>query len=308
MKSKVTPKKCSTLGRSGITVIIKGTISAIRPIQQIKNGAVVLGAVATGNVVSFHSVGIVAILVFSWILLSGSVYLLNDLSDYEFDKIHPVKSKRAIASGQISRGTGALIGSILAIVGIVIQYQMNFATFLIGMVYLTINILYSFSLKNFSVLDILAVTSGFVLRGLSGIFVVDAEPSVWFILLSLFGSLLLVSSKRQNQKIEENENKGSHREAASGYSSNFLTQIQTMCSTGLLISYVMMTEEKFKFSQAQHIVLQFSIAPFLATILYLNLYISEHHESDVTRLILTKRPLALSAIVWLIFFITSLVI
>jgi 4-hydroxybenzoate polyprenyltransferase len=110
-------------------------------------------------------------------------------------------------------------------------------------VYLVLNIAYSAKLKNFVIIDILIVCAGFVLRGLSGVLIVDATPSLWFILLSLFGSLLLISGKRYAQT-SESDFQSSQRSTVTQYSSAFLKQIQTISSTGLIISYVMMTQEK----------------------------------------------------------------
>lgn len=288
--------------------IFQGLFKTVRPHQQIKNGAVILGAIATGSANSFESAWKILSLVISWIFLSGSVYIFNDISDYENDRVHPIKSQRTIASNQMSIKKGKILGIVLLTIAVLIQVQLGPKVFLICVLYFLINVAYSHILKNLVIIDLLAVSSGFVLRGLSGVYVVSAIPSVWFILLSIFGSLLLVTGKRHSQKSEAKITHGVNRSNAVGYPDTFLNQLQAVCSAGLLMSYVLMSEEKFRYSELQHTILQFSILPFLATLLYLNLYLTEEKESDVTRLFLMKKPLALSSAIWLFVFSISLVV
>jgi decaprenyl-phosphate phosphoribosyltransferase len=215
----------------------------LRPAQQLKTGAVVLGALASEKADSIDSVFRIVVLTILWISLSGSVYIFNDLSDLETDKLHPKKSKRPIASGVVSKQFALGTLSALVILNVTAFPILGLDVAICALVYLVLNIAYSARLKNFVVIDILIVCAGFVLRGLSGVLIVDATPSLWFILLSLFGSLLLVSGKRYVQA-NDTDSHISQRSAIAQYSSSFLKQIQTISSTGLIISYVMMTQEK----------------------------------------------------------------
>jgi 4-hydroxybenzoate polyprenyltransferase len=72
-------------------------VKLLRPAQQLKTGAVILGALASGKVDSLDSVTHLFILTILWISLSGSVYIVNDLSDFESERLHPKKSKRPLA-------------------------------------------------------------------------------------------------------------------------------------------------------------------------------------------------------------------
>jgi len=168
-----------------------------------------------------------------------------------------------------------------------------------------LNIAYSAKLKNFVVIDILIVCAGFVLRGLSGVMIVNAQPSLWFILLSLFGSLLLVSGKRSAQQNTSIAYSESQRMTISRYPLTFLRQIQTISSSGLIISYVMMTQEKANSDNIQKIILEFTIVPFLSTILYINYYQDTQSEEEVTHLLVSKRPILYSSLIWFVLFLAS---
>jgi decaprenyl-phosphate phosphoribosyltransferase len=279
----------------------------LRPAQQLKTGAVVLGALASEKVDSVDSVFRLLVLTILWISLSGSVYILNDLSDLELDKLHPKKSKRPLASGAVSKQFALGTLSALVVLNITAFPILGLDVAICALVYLVLNIAYSARLKNFVIIDILIVCAGFVLRGLSGVLIVDATPSLWFILLSLFGSLLLVSGKRYVQA-NDNDFQTSQRSAITQYSSSFLKQIQTISSTGLIISYVMMTQEKPNLGGGTaRIILELTIIPFLSTILYINFYQDSQGDEEVTQLLVSKKPILYSGLAWFLMFTLSLI-
>lgn len=281
-------------------------LSLLRPSQQLKTGAVVIGALASGNVNSAQAFGRLSLLTLLWIGLSGSVYIFNDISDIEKDKSHPKKSKRPLASGKVSLRFARNTLITLLTINVIFFPLVGIGASICALLYLLLNVAYSLKLKYFVVVDILIVCAGFVLRGLSGVLIVNAEPSLWFILLSLFGSLLLVSGKRHAQRIESDLHKSSHRLTVTQYSSVFLRQLQTISSSGLIISYVMMTQEKIYPSSTQKVFLELTIIPFLSTILYINYFQDLQNEEEITQLFVSKKPIFYSSLTWFLVFIASL--
>ena len=279
----------------------------IRPSQQIKNGAVLLGALGSGTLLNWDASVRTLLTILCWITLSGAIYILNDISDLKTDRNHPVKSMRPLAASLVTIKQAWLIAFFLVLISLSLANSLDSRIFVIAIMYLVINTLYSAFLKNVAVIDLLFVSSGFVLRGLSGIYAVDALPSLWFLLLSLFGSLLLISGKRLSQKNEIAINSKSHRASIDNYSENFLIQLQTICSTGLLICYLMMTQEKNVDSDVQRILLDFSIVPFLAIIVYINYFQDKYKESDITQLMFNRKPFTLAVFIWFVLFLSSLV-
>ena len=81
---------------------LRKLLSLTRPSQQLKTGAVVLGALASGKVNSLEAITNLVLLTLLWVSLSSCVYILNDISDLEKDKLHPKKSRRPLASGHVS--------------------------------------------------------------------------------------------------------------------------------------------------------------------------------------------------------------
>jgi 4-hydroxybenzoate polyprenyltransferase len=281
--------------------------SLIRPSQQIKTGAVVLGALASGKVISATAAINLSLLTLLWISLSSCIYIFNDITDLETDKLHPKKSRRPLASGRVSVIFAKRVLAAFILLEIAIFPFLGREVSICAILYLVLNIAYSAGLKNLVVIDILIVCAGFVLRGLSGVFVVEAEPSLWFILLSLFGSLLLVGGKRSAQRLEIENTSKSYRDSISRYPLNFLQQIQTISSSGLIISYVMMTQEKASTDNIQKFILEITIIPFLSTILFINYYQDIHKEEEVANLLVSKKPILYSAATWFAIFCLSFV-
>ena len=96
----------------------------VRADQWTKNGVVMLAwffSVAdtsqTALVRGFGSFLLAFMMAVSFSLLSSAFYLLNDVSDYESDRRHPVKRHRPIAAGLVSRITAVRAGLVLFAVG-----------------------------------------------------------------------------------------------------------------------------------------------------------------------------------------------
>src|SRR5690606_30357155 len=108
-----------------------------------------------------------------------------------------------------------------------------------------------------------------MLRALAGVFAVPAAPSVWFNLLTLFGSLLLVSGKRSGERAEVGTD-GSTRRVQTRYTDSYLQFVREFSAAGLLMAYGLMAYQKSEVANgAAEVALQVSIIPFLATIMLL---------------------------------------
>ena len=100
-------------------------LRAVRPLQWVKNGLVVLPFVFAVNLAwSTDDLGEVPGLLVDLLLvalafcaLSSAVYPLNDLMDCAGDRRHPVKRNRPIASGKASVPTAATAMVLLAAAG-----------------------------------------------------------------------------------------------------------------------------------------------------------------------------------------------
>ena len=99
--------------------------------------------------------------------LSGAVYLVNDVADFERDRLHPGKRLRPVASGLLSRRTALCVAAVLGLscLGLGLLLGIRFAA--CAALYLALNLLYSLKLKEVVILDVLSISLGFVLRAVA---------------------------------------------------------------------------------------------------------------------------------------------
>ena len=115
--------------------------------------------------------------------MASSIYVLNDYRDIEADKVHPEKSNRPLASGEVSKGTALALLTVFLVGGLLIAYSISLNFLWITLVYFGINVGYSLGLKHISILDILIVASGFLLRTIAGGVIAEVPISQWLIIM-----------------------------------------------------------------------------------------------------------------------------
>ena len=101
-------------------------------------------------------------------LVTSFIYIINDIFDIEFDKIHPEKRNRPIPSGKISVKQSMILGICLLSLGLIGLWNISFDSFLLAIFYIVLNLLYSIKLKQIPILDFIIVATGFVIRILIG--------------------------------------------------------------------------------------------------------------------------------------------
>lgn len=163
-------------------------------------------------------------------LTSSIVYIINDIKDAEKDRNHPVKCHRPIASGAIPLKSAV----ILAVLLFVIVLFLNSLIFkklstLFLLLYLVLNIAYSFGLKNIAILDISILVSGFLIRIMYGAVVSDITVSNWLYLTVIVLSFYFALGKRRNEikRIDSNDT----RAVLKSYPVSFLDKSMVMCLT-----------------------------------------------------------------------------
>jgi len=177
--------------------ILKGLVLAIRPRQSLKNLSLFAALVFTGWLFEIEKFSLVLRAFFCFTILTSAVYILNDIVDIEVDKLHPDKRRRAIASGVLPLPLAIFFVIFGVFVSLFWAQTLSFFFFLACFVYLFLQVLYSFFLKNVAILDVLIIASGFILRVYSGAFVIDAHLNVWFLLCVISFSLFLAVGKRR---------------------------------------------------------------------------------------------------------------
>lgn len=175
-------------------------LKTARPRQWIKNLAVFAALIFSGML--FHP-GYFSRAVEAYILfcgLSSAVYIINDIADAAKDRKHPFKKKRPIASGDLPVPIALFVAIVLLFAVFFSSWMLSFFMFMLFLLYLLVNFLYTFQLKNVPILDVFTIASGFVLRVYAGAAVVNLHMNVWFLLAVLSLALFLAVGKRQSER------------------------------------------------------------------------------------------------------------
>jgi len=232
-------------------------------------------------------------------LTSSSLYLLNDAVDYASDKKHPLKSQRPVASGQLSRSfaLGFSIFGVIASLGLGYWLQPLFALGLA--LYLATNLIYSFYFKHFVILDAMLLALGFVLRAVSGGWLIGAPISDWLVICTLLLSLFLGFSKRRAELVLLEGEAKSHRASLEYYSPYLLDQLIGVVTASTVVAYTFYTlspEVKEKLGST-HLYLTVPFVMF-GIFRYLYLVHQKTEGGDPTKTIFTDLPLVLGIILW----------
>lgn len=212
----------------------------IRVDQWIKNVLVFIPLVFAVKFTDVEALqlGLIAFAVFS--LASSAVYVLNDLFDMSYDLVHPFKKSRPLPAGEVSEGTALILFGFLFVAALMGAMGVSSALFFVVLVYLLLNLAYSYWLKHLLFVDVLAVASFYVLRVVAGAVAVGVRVSEWMVVLIFLLALFSVVSKRR-QEVKLLKRKAKTRRVLSYYSVELLDQVNGVIVPVLLVAYIFYT-------------------------------------------------------------------
>jgi 4-hydroxybenzoate polyprenyltransferase len=213
---------------------------AARPIHWIKNLSLFAALIFSGLLFSETHLNKVVIAFFAFGFATSATYIFNDILDAESDRFHPIKSKRPIASGELSPFFAGLSAFFLSLIALYIASHLNTLFFFSLLAYLLLQSAYSLGLKNIPTIDILIIATGFIIRIYSGAFVIDAHLSVWFLLCVISIALFLAAGKRRSE-IGVVENIGQTRKSLTKYDKELLNSYVTMFGNAAWMSWALFT-------------------------------------------------------------------
>ena len=220
---------------------MKNYLKLMRIHHYIKNALIFVPLIYSGQLLDvdllWHS--IIGFIAFS--LIASVVYILNDIQDVELDRKHPTKCKRPLPAKQISLTNANLLVFILLISSLLLNYLAagnNALAWASLLLYLILNIAYSNGLKNYPIIDIAILVSGFVLRVLYGSGITDIEISSWLYLTVISMSFYLGLGKRRNELARQ---KNVSRKVLEFYNHNFLDKNMYICLALTITFYALWT-------------------------------------------------------------------
>ncbi|TDD22627.1 decaprenyl-phosphate phosphoribosyltransferase [Kribbella turkmenica] len=227
--------------------------------------------------------------------LAIAIYAFNDVRDAPDDRRHPQKRFRPVATGSVSPTQAVAWGCAAALAGLGTTAALGWATFGLAVTYLVAQVLYVLGLKHVAVVDLIVVALGFVIRAAAGGTATGLPVSHWFLLVSLFGALFLVTGKR---KAEHSAARiAVSRPVLAAYPPAWLDQVMTVALLGSALSYGLWAFQYFG-QDAIRELLAISFLPFLTGLLRYGLLVSTGHGELPEHELFQDRVLSIAGATW----------
>jgi len=231
-------------------------------------------------------------------LISSAVYLFNDIADVEADRNHPEKKFRPIASGKLPISVALATAILLTVIAISLGFMLSPIFALILTVYLVINLLYSRWLKHVSILDVLIISSGFVLRVAAGVALITVERfSPWLYMITVLFSLYIGFGKRRAEMTLLAQGASSHRKVFEGYTIPLLDQYITIVSGMTIVAYSLYTFSAPNLPGNHTMMLTIPFVVY-GIFRYLQLIQMGHAAGAPDEVALKDRPLQITVLLW----------
>ncbi len=268
-----------------------------RPRQWIKNALVLAAPAAAGVLDEGRYLGRALVVAVSFCLAASGTYCLNDAADAAADRAHPTKRLRPVASGEVTVGFARMAGVVLLVAGIGLGAATGtWEASAITALYVALTTLYTVWLKHVPVVDIVMVTSFFVIRAVAGAVGTDIPLSDWYLIVASFGALFLVSGKRTTElRLADAVN---HRAALAGYTPSFLHYLRSVASGVTLLAYCLWAFEKAELADSSVPWFQLSVVPFVMIILRYALILETEDRRGPEEIVLEDRLLQVLGLLW----------
>lgn len=165
---------------------------------------------------------------------SSGTYAVNDLLDAGRDAGHPKKSRRPVASGEVSPRQALFVAAVLFASALFGAFRLPHPFFLLLSLYVLISIAYSLWLKHVPLLDLSCISAGFVIRLMAGGAALGITVSEWLFLSVFLLSIFLSTGKRLAERSLMGEDAVSRR-----YPEGFLDGTMYLTAAAVLVAYSM---------------------------------------------------------------------
>lgn len=280
---------------------IQNLISLLRPHQWVKN-FFIAAPMFFAFMITLHNVLLVVAGIGIFSLCASAVYVFNDIYDVAEDRQHPEKRKRPIASDQISIKFAWLLAFVLFSVSITVAYFFNINFFIILIVYVAINILYTVVLKHIAIVDITIIAIGFVLRLFAGASIINVQTSMWIVLVTFWLALFLALAKRRDEYLHYINGK-KVRKNIDGYNLEMINAGMVLLATITVVAYIMysVTPAVMERMGSDKLYVT-SIFVIVGILRYMQLTFVYEKSGNPTDVLLTDRFLQMVIALWLLSF------
>ncbi len=282
--------------------MLRALFRTMRPRQWVKNGVIFAALVFDHHL---FQVGPLLSTLAGFALLcvlSSTVYIVNDLADIEKDRQHPKKRLRPLASGALKKEIAIAAAILLPLVTLPLSFLLDLGFGVVAVVYLAVNLLYSFRLKHYVIVDVLVVALGYLLRVTAGALIIDVAISPWLYICMTLLALFMGFGKRRGELVLLNRNGPSNgspssRKVLEEYSLTFLDEMINLVSSITVMAYSLYTfsADNLPKNHAMMITIPFVLYGIFR---YLYLIHMRGEGGAPEELVLTDRPLQVTFGLW----------
>jgi len=215
-------------------------LELVRVKHWVKNSFLFIPIFFAGQLFDLHKYVPLVLGFFAFSFIASGVYIFNDLRDHHRDALHPVKRNRPIPSGIVKRPVAIAIMIVLVSIGLSMSYFLNAVFFALVAAYLCLNAAYSLGLKNFSIVDIMIVSIGFVLRVYAGGVLATVAVSHWLAIMIFLLALFLALAKRRDDLLIGVSGE-KVRKSISQYNLEFVNACLSVFAGIIIVSYILYT-------------------------------------------------------------------
>jgi 4-hydroxybenzoate polyprenyltransferase len=278
---------------------VANLIISLRPDQWTKNLIVFAALIFAVKLLDPAALALASAAFLIFCVLSGCVYLINDVSDREADRQHPLKRLRPIASGALGAGTALAWAIGLSAGALAAAYVLQPLFAVVAAAYLALFVVYTHALKHVVILDVMSIAIGFVLRAVAGGLVIGVPVSDWLLACTILLALFLSLAKRRHEITVLADGASGHRRILEEYDPYLLDQMIAIVAAATLVVYIIYcaspeTAERFG---TRWLVLTTPF-PIYGIFRYLYLVHRKHGGGSPSDMLLRDRPLLGCVALW----------
>lgn len=283
--------------------LLAGLLRTARPRQWVKNLLVLAAPAAAGELDSRSTAARLAVVFVLFTAAAAAVYLINDARDAEADRAHPVKCRRPVAAGLVPVQLAYVVGALLAALAVAGAAAFcNAMTGALITAYLSMQLAYCIWLKHVLVVDMAVVTTGFLLRAMTGGVALDIPLSRWFLITTGFGALFMVAAKRYSEAVQmdgRGGGKGATRALLSEYTTGYLRFVWQLAASVAVLAYCLWALENGVPNESALLPWrQLSMIAFILAVLRYAVFADRGTAGEPEDVVLGDRALAVIGLVW----------
>jgi len=286
-----------------------GYIRLMRPMHWVKNVFVFAALAFTTHPASptfwvdLQKQAIASIQAFiCFCLISSFAYVINDIHDVKYDRQHPQKKDRPLASGVVSLPAAWVMAGALLILGFLAGFKVNMLLGLVAVSYLVMNVLYSWYLKNHVIVDVMVIAIGFVLRALAGVVAIEVPLSPWLMVCTFTLCLFIGFGKRRCELAIANNNYEvavDRRPVLVKYSIESLTHLLTISAALAITTFLLYTMDSQTATKFGTNYLVYSSPLVIYGVYRFAVLIQTGKFGGPMELLATDRPFQITIVLWM---------